>query len=142
MLDKTKHWPERRIKMKINLRQKSGGANGSSHGRGCCSHATTWVAQKAASDKWRKGHQSNSRGFFCRLCQLISIYFPLCRQLGGSLGSLGRSTADPISEETTLTSSCTEGDCAGGGGSHKDAVVARGFIFGLEMLSSTAGDFI
>ena len=62
--------------MKKNLRQKSGGANGSSHGRGCCSHATTWVAQKAASDKWRKGHQSNSRGFFCQLCQLISIYFP------------------------------------------------------------------
>ena len=73
----------------------------------------------------------------------VDIYLlSLCRQLGGSLGSLGRSTADPISEETTLTSSCTEGDCAGGGGSHKDAVVARGFIFGLEMLSSTAGDFI
>ena len=64
---------------------------------------TTQVAQKAQLDKWRKGHQSWSQGFFWPLCQLISIYF--CQRAGSwEEGSLGARRSEALKDLQPIVS--------------------------------------
>ena len=74
--------------------------SGSSHSS---TPATTQVAQKEQLDKWRKGHQSWSQGFFWPLCQLISIYF--CQRAGSwEEGSLGARRSEALEDLQPIVS--------------------------------------
>ena len=108
--------------------------SGSSHSS---TPATTQVAQKEQLDKWRKGHQSWSQGFFWPLCQLISIYF--CQSAGSwEEGSLGARRSEALEDLQPIVS--LGGDLpltnVEGERSREAIIRMRSFIFRcLEILS-------